>query len=104
MVARPMTAPRNPIGYTYDELAALLGCRPDEVRSAMGGHTVGVDEASGDELVYPWDVPRAAREVTARRKIGPPSADSAAAAGRLADGRADALGRLSGPGGAETGR
>lgn len=99
-----MMAPRNPAGYTYDELAALLGFRPDEVRSAMGGHTVGVGEASGEELVYPWDVPRASREVTARRKIGLPSADSVAAEGRLADGRADAIVRPAGPGGAETGR
>lgn len=54
-MAEGLTPPRRPMGYSYAELAALVGCEPGEVREAMSGQTVGVDPETGEELVYPWD-------------------------------------------------
>lgn len=56
-----LKAPNNPVGYTYTELAGLLGCGADEIMAALRGQTVGIDEATGDELVYPIDARHVAR-------------------------------------------
>lgn len=58
-----MRAPKNPVGYTYAELAGFLGCDVRKIRAAMSGQTVGIDEATGEVLVYPHDARRVAREL-----------------------------------------
>lgn len=47
-----MQKPKNPIGYTVDELCRILGCEAGDVNDAIRCKTVGVDRETGEALIY----------------------------------------------------
>lgn len=87
-----MPPPRNPVGYTYAELAGIINCDADEVREFMFFQTVGIDPDTGAELVYPWDARAAARKLAPRRL----ETAAAAAAADFMDEYADVFEELGG--------
>lgn len=62
-----MQKPKNPIGYTVDELCRMFGCEAGDVSDAIRCKTVGVDRETGDALIYPQDIQDVAAHIAKLR-------------------------------------
>lgn len=62
-----MQKPKNPIGYTVDELCRMFGCEAGDVNDAIRCKTVGVDRETGEALIYPQDIQDVAAHVAKLR-------------------------------------